>query len=260
MSELKAPLSGLRVLVPRGGVWGKVVSKALKAQGATTAVSPLVDFAHTSELDRLRDSLEKLEAGYFDWVTATNSTIVDVLNHHNIKIAKRTQVACAGEATYEAFIESGYEVARTTEDSDTTTVGLLKVWPEIDSGNVLRILTLRSDAAKPVLTLGLLERGHDVTQVVAYRTVGVRASIHTREDVTAGDINAILVTSPQIAREVATQFADRPDTTIVACIGEAAQEEAARLGLTSGPAASAELCEQLVQTVFGALDPADMLD
>lgn len=260
MTKINTPLSGLRVLVPRGGVWGKVVAKALKAQGATTAVAPLIDFAHTSELDRLCESLEKLEAGYFDWVTATNSTIVDVLNHHNIKIAKRTQVACAGEATYEAFIESGYEVARTTENSDTSTAGLLKVWPEIDSGEILRVLTLRSDAAKPVLTLGLLERGHDVTQVVAYRTVGVRASIHIHEEITSGEINAILVTSPQVAREVAAQFAERPASTIVACICEAALEEAARLGLTNGLDASEKLREKLVETVLNALDPADMLD
>lgn len=260
MGVKNAPLCGLRVLVPRGGAWGKVVSKALKAQGANTTIAPLIDFAHTSELQRLRESLEKLEAGYFDWVTATNSTVVDVLNHHNIKIAKRTQVACAGEATYQAFIEAGYEVARTTAESDTSTEGLLKVWPEVNSGNILRVLTLRSDVAKPVLTLGLLERGHDVTQVVAYRTVGVRASIHIREDVTDGDINAILVSSPHVAREVATQFADRPENTIVACIGEAARAEAARLQLTSGSQANDELRDLLIATVLDALDPADMLD
>ncbi len=110
-------LSELRVLVPRGGAWGKVVAKALRTHGATPVISPLIDFAHTSEQDRLRETLSKLEAWYFDWVTATNPTIVDILSHHNIKIAKRTQLAVVGETAYIAFIDAGYEVARTTGDN-----------------------------------------------------------------------------------------------------------------------------------------------
>ncbi|WP_166986240.1 uroporphyrinogen-III synthase [Canibacter zhoujuaniae] len=260
MANQGAQLTGQRVLVPRGGAWGKVVAKALRAQGATPVVAPLIDFAHTSEVDRLREALVKLEAGYYDWMTATNATVVDVLDYNHIKIAKRTQVAVAGEATYAAFIDAGYEVARTTHESDTTTVGLLKVWPEINSGDVLRVLTLRSDVAKPVLTMGLLERGHDVTQVVAYRTVGVPASVHIREDVAAGEITAILVSSPQVAREVATQFGSRTDSTVIACIGEHTVDEARRLGLASGDKAPADIEERIVETVLGALDPADMLD
>ncbi|MBT1018094.1 uroporphyrinogen-III synthase [Canibacter sp. lx-72] len=255
-------LAGLRVLVPRGGAWGHVVAKALRMQGAAPVISPLIDFAHTSEQERLRESLSKLEAGYFDWVTATNPTIVDILNHHNIKIAKRTQVAVVGETTHAAFVEAGYEVARTTDDSDPTTQGLLKSWPEINQTKTLRVLTLRSDAAKPVLSLGLIERGHDVTQLVAYRTVGVPASIHIREDIAKGEINALLISSPQIAREVAKQFANRPETTLIACIGKKARAEAAALELPER--SENELIEAqrhaLVQTVLGALNPADMMD
>src|SRR5690625_2672601 len=108
MTASAKPLSGLRVLVPRGGTWGELVARALRGQGASPVISPLVDFSHTSEEDRLVESLARLEDGYYDWMTATNATIVDVLNHHSTKIHERTHVAVAGEATAAAFVGAGY--------------------------------------------------------------------------------------------------------------------------------------------------------
>ncbi|MDO4241669.1 MAG: uroporphyrinogen-III synthase [Microbacteriaceae bacterium] len=253
-------LNGQRVLVPRSGAWGSLVAKALQSRGATPIISPLVDFAHTQEQDELRQAFAKLEDGYFDWVTATNATIVDLLSHNNVKINERTKVAIVGEATYAAFIAAGYDVARWPEDADPSAAGLLKVWPEIDAGNKLRVLTMRSDTAKPVLTDGLVARGHDVTQVIAYRTVGVPASIPIREDVESGYITALLVASPQIAREVATQFPQLPESTALVCVGDTTSAEAAQLGLAGGDSASAEIVAELQATVLDALDPADMLD
>ncbi|MBK0417506.1 uroporphyrinogen-III synthase [Leucobacter sp. CSA1] len=255
------PLSGLRVLVPRGGTWGDMVAKALREQGASPVIAPLVDFAHTSEEDKLIAALKALEAGEFQWITATSSTVVDVLAHHNAVIPPTTQVAVVGEATEAAFKDAGYPVSRTPNDDNNTTEGLLEVWPEIDTGEVLRVLTLRSDVAKPVLTQGLINRGHDVTQVVAFRTVGVPVSVHTREDVESGRINALLVASPKIAREVAQQFPDIPEDTIVACVGPFTHGEAVSAGLRHNPDhADSSVKRALIETVESAIDQSDMLD
>lgn len=261
MSAEAKPLSGLRVLVPRGGTWGELVSKALREQGASTVIAPLVDFGHTSEEDKLVDALHRLEAGEFQWMTATSATVVDVLAHHQAVIPKHTEVAVVGEATLQAFEAAGYEVARTPQDGDNTTEGLLKVWPEIETDEVLKVLTLRSDVAKPVLTEGLISRGHDVTQVVAFRTVGVPASVHIREDVQSGRINALLIASPAIAREVAKQFPEIPEHTIVACVGPHTHEAA----IDSGVRHTAEHVESekkhaLIETVESVIDQSDMLD
>lgn len=153
MTRIENLLSGLRILVPRGGAWGSVVAHGLREAGGIPVTAPLVDFSHTSDEEKLRESLAKLEAGYFDWMTAANATVVDVLNHHHAKIAKRTQVAVVGEATRAAFEGAGYEVARTSPEGAPTAEGLLTAWPEIDDEDaVLKVLTLRSDVAKPVLT------------------------------------------------------------------------------------------------------------
>ncbi|MFV0434577.1 MAG: uroporphyrinogen-III synthase [Leucobacter sp.] len=263
MSTEAKPLSGLRVLVPRGGTWGDLVSRALRKQGAHTVVAPLVDFAHTNEEEKLVKALKELEAGEFDWLTATSSTVADVLMHHNAVIPPETKVAIVGEATEAAFRDAGYQITRTAA-RESSTHALLDEWPEIDSGEVLRVLTLRSDIAVPVLTEGLLSRGHDVTPVLAFRTIGVPASAHIREDITSGRINAILVASAKIAEQVAAQFPDIPADTILACVGAETLEAASEYGLSAeaNDPAHPLYAEKraMLATVESVLEQSDMLD
>lgn len=263
MSTEAKPLSGLRVLIPRGGTWGELVAKALREQGAHTVIAPLVDFAHTSEEVKLVEALKDLEAGEFDWMTATSATVADVLQHHDAVIPQETSVAIVGEATAVAFRDAGYHITRTPE-RENSTHALLGEWPEIDAGKVLRVLTLRSDVAVPVLTEGLLSRGHDVTQVVAFRTVGVPASVHIHEDIESGRINALLIASGKIADQVAEQFANVPEDTIFACVGVNAIEAAAKYGFPmDGDAPDHPLHaakRALIETVESVINQSDMLD
>lgn len=260
MSEAKPSLAGLRVLVPRGGTWGEIVSHALRDEGAIPVISPLVDFAGTSEETKLIAALERLADGAFDWLTATSATIVSVLAHHEAVIHPNTKLAVVGEATEAAFIAEGYEVTRTPGGEKNTAEGLLETWPEVNSGEKLRVLTLRSNVAKPVLTAGLIDRGHDVTQVVAFRTVGVPSSVHTLEDVASGHINALLVASPMIAHEVMAQFGGRPESTLIACVGRAAREEAARIGLADAQSQAHPAVRDLVTAVEAVIEYSDTLD
>lgn len=254
-------LTGMRVLVPRGGSWGDLVAKALRDRGANPVIAPLVDFAQTSEEERLVEALRDLEAGSYDWITATTATVVDVLAHHQAHIPPETKVAVTGEATAAAFAAAGYRVSRTPPPESNTPAGLLQVWPEIDAGEVLKMLTLRSDVAKPVLTEGLISRGHNVTQVVAFRTVGVPVSVHIREDVMSGRINAILMSTPRIAREVAKQFPDLPATTVLSCVGPGTAEEAQALGLCREIAGEMREQQQaIVATIDSIIDQGDLQD
>lgn len=256
MSAESKLLSGLRVLVPRGGTWGDLVAQALRDQGAHPVIAPLVDYSHTSEEDKLVAALKDLESGRFDWMTATSSTVADVLSHHNAVIHTDTQVALVGEATAVAFRDAGYPISRTPSEENSTHA-LLEEWTEIDTPEVLKVLTLRSDVAIPVLTEGLINRGHDVTQVLAFRTVGVPASVHIREDIESGRINALLVASAKIAEEVAAQFPNLPESTIVACIGPNTLSAATAAGLRDSDSA---VKQALLETVESVIDQSDMLD
>lgn len=250
------PLAGLRVLVPRGGSWGSLASDALRARGATPVVSPLVDFASTGEMDALKDALIRLEAGEFDWITATSATVVDVLAHHSTVIPDRTKVAVVGESTAAAFTAAGYTVHRMPTTGDNSAQALLDEWDEINTGEPLKVLTLRSNIAKPVLTSGLIARGHDVTPVVAFRIIGVPAPARVREDVESGRINAILISSVTVAEQVLSQFPNIPAETILACVGPQTKNQAEALGLKIQAVAGERTAESLIAAVFELVDPA----
>ncbi len=241
-------LAGWRVLVPRGGPWGDRVSAALRSYGAQPVVAPLINFAPTDQSEALKSALHKLAAGEFSWLTATSATVVDVLTHHNAVIPPTTRVAAVGETTAAAFIAAGYNVDLTPE-SENTTYGLLQDWHEIRQEPRLNVLTLRSNTAAPVLTEALLWLGHQVTQVVAFRTVGVEAGARVREEVRTGRINAMLVTSPTVAEELVRQFARIPERTLIVCVGPQTQAVAESLGLRIDMVASENTTESLVHAV-----------
>lgn len=260
MSDQAKPLGGIRVLVPRGGTWGDLVAQALRERGAQPVIAPIVDFSATSEEEKLIEALGELARGTFDWMTATSATVADVLKHHNASFHERTKTAIVGEATAAAFREAGYPVTKTPDENNNTTYQLLEEWPEIDSGEVLRVLTLRSDVATPVLTEGLISRGHNVTQVLAFRTIGVPVSAHVREDIDSGRINAILVASAKIAEQVRNQFPEIPEDTLVVCVGDNTLAAADELGLLRSAGNREAEMQEIIDAVESAIDHSDMLD
>ena len=108
---------------------------------------------------------------------------------------------------------------------------------------------MRSEIAKPVLTRLLAEAGHRVRSVVAYRTVGVPVTDRIAEDVRNGRINAILVTSGSVAEQVQLQFADIPDTTVIAAIGPRTAKDARRAGLSVDVVAATQTVDALIDAV-----------
>src|SRR5690606_30642587 len=163
---------------------------SLRAQGAVPVVAPLINFGPTNDQEALDRALEQLAAGEFDWLTITSATTVDVLFAHRAVVPKKTRIAAVGETTAAALQAVGYEVALVPEKDNSAegmAAQLIALEPE-----PRRILTLRSEIAKPVLTRSLIEAGHDVQTVVADRTVGVTVIERIHRDVANGRINAIL--------------------------------------------------------------------
>lgn len=241
------PLKGWRVLVPRGGPWGDSVAGTLRRQGATPVIAPLINFAPSTDQATLETALTDLAAGAFDWVTLTSATTVDVLYAYRATIPAGTKVAAVGETTAAALSAVGYRVDLVPED-DNSAAGmaaqLIGLEPE-----PRRILTLRSEIAKPVLTRRLTEAGHDVHSVVAYRTVGVPVTERIAADVRSGRINAILVTSGSVAEQVHLQFPDIPDETVIAAIGPRTAKDARRAGLDVSVVAEEQTVDGLIEAV-----------
>jgi uroporphyrinogen-III synthase len=248
-SPIPKPLAGWRVLVPRGGPWGHGVASDLRAMGATPFVAPLINFAPTEDPSALESALERLAAGDFDWLTVTSATTVDVLSAHQAVVPSATRIAAVGETTAAALTSAGYRVDLVPLE-DNSAKGLLSEMKQFEeAGASLRILTLRSEIAKPVLSEGLAQRGHSVESVVAYRTIGVPVDPSIREEVEAGLMRAILVTSGSVAEQVQLQLGPIPETTIVACIGPVTAQDARGYGLRVDLIAADRSAESLIQSL-----------
>jgi uroporphyrinogen-III synthase len=243
------PLRGWRVLVPRGGPWGHGVAADLRARGANPVVAPSINFAGTADEAALNEALTRLAAGAYDWMSVTSATTVDVLAAHRVVIPERTRIAAVGETTAAALGAAGYDVDFVPR-RDNSASGLLAEWGEATGGVVpLRILALRSDIAKPVLTDGLRASGHDVDSVIAYRTVGVPIAPDTIAAVAAGQFDAILITSGSVANQISVQIGLIPSRTVIACIGPRTAVDAEAAGLRVDLVARARSSESLIDTL-----------
>ena len=246
-SKQDKPLDGWRILVPRGGPWGDGVAASLRAQGAVPVVAPLINFAPTTDQAALDAALQKLAAGEYDWLTVTSATTVDVLFAHRAEVPRTTKIAAVGETTAAALQAAGYEVAL-VPDRDNSAEGMAQQLIDLEP-EPRRILTLRSEIAKPVLTKLLLKAGHHVDSVVAYRTVGVPVTERIMRDVRNGRINAILITSGSVAEQVREQFPDIPDETLLAAIGPRTAKDARKAGLPITVVADKQTVDALIDAV-----------
>ncbi|WP_217180616.1 uroporphyrinogen-III synthase [Streptomyces sp. AC495_CC817] len=246
-SKQDRPLDGWRILVPRGGPWGDGVAASLRAQGAVPVVAPLINFAPTTDQAALDLALEKLAAGEYDWLTITSATTVDVMFAHRAVVPAGTKIAAVGETTAAALQAVGYEVAL-VPDQDNSAEGMAEQLISLEP-EPRRILTLRSEIAKPVLTRSLLKAGHHVDSVVAYRTVGVPVTDRIMRDVQNGRINAILITSGSVAEQVREQFPEIPDETLLAAIGPRTAKDARKAGLPISVVADRQTVDALIDAV-----------
>ena len=246
MSSPSKPLSGWRVLVPRGGKWGDGVAASLRSFGAIPVIAPMINFASTENEAALAGAFERLESGSFDWIVVTSATTVDVLLSQQVTVPEKTRIAAVGETTAAALVLAGYRVDF-VPDADNSARGLVKDWP--DAAGAGRVLIPHSDIAEPTIVAGLATLGLDVEYVAAYRTVGVRVADQVAEDVANGRVRAILVTSGSVARQIAEQLAPLPAETVVACIGPRTAFDARDAGLTVHLIAETRSAESLVEAL-----------
>lgn len=232
--------------MPRGGPWGHGIAADLRAVGANPIVAPMINFAATEDPEALEAALKSLARGEFDWLTVTSATTVDVLASQQAVIPDSTRVAAVGETTAAALKAVGYRFDLVPSEENTAH-GLLAEWEAATGGVIpLRVLTLRSDVAKPLLTEGLRRIGHSVQSVVAYRTVGVAVSDEVKQDVAGGEVRAILITSGSVAEQVQLQLGPLPEGIVIAAIGPRTAKDARAAGLRVDVTAHEQTADSLI--------------
>jgi uroporphyrinogen-III synthase len=214
------PLSGWRVLVPRGGKWGDSVAAALRGYGGIPVIAPLINFASSDDPTSLANALHELQDGQFSWLVVTSATTVDVLNGQRVKVPKGTRIAAVGETTASALQLAGYRVDF-VPTSDNSARGLVKEWP--DPAAAGRVLVPRGGKWGDSVAAAL--RGHGGIPVIAPLInfassddpATLANALHELQD---GQFSWLVVTSATTVDVLNGQRVKVPENTRIAAVGE----------------------------------------
>lgn len=233
------PLYGWKVLVPRTKEQAGAMSARLRGYGAIPTEVPTIAVEPPRTPAQMERAIKGLVDGRYAWVIFTSANAVravwEKFAEHGLDARHfgGVKIACIGPATAEAVRGFGIE-PELVPKGDQSSEGLLAEFAPYDDllDPVGRVLLPRADIATEALAAGLLERGWEVDDVTAYRTV--RASpppAEIRDAIKSGGFDAVLFTSSSTVRNL-VGIAGKPHArTVVAAIGPKTAETAREFGL-----------------------------
>ncbi|HEY2765250.1 MAG TPA: bifunctional uroporphyrinogen-III C-methyltransferase/uroporphyrinogen-III synthase [Pseudonocardiaceae bacterium] len=232
-------LYGWKVLVPRTKEQAGVMSERLGLHGAVPVEVPTISVEPPRSPAQMERAVKGLVDGRYQWVVFTSTNAVRAVweKFHEFGLDARAfsgvKIACVGEATAEKVRSMGI-MPELVPSGEQSSDGLLADFPPYDDvlDPVDRVLLPRADIATETLAAGLRERGWEIDDVTAYRTVrAAPPPAETREMIKTGGFDAVCFTSSSTVRNL-VGIAGKPHTrTIVACIGPATAETAVEFGL-----------------------------
>ena len=188
---------------------------------------------------QMERAVKGLVDGRFQWVVFTSTNAVravwEKFNEFGLdaRAFSGVKIACVGQATADRVRAFGIN-PELVPSGEQSSLGLLDEFPPYDDifDPVNRVLLPRADIATETLAEGLRERGWEIEDVTAYRTVrAAPPPAHTREMIKTGGFDAVCFTSSSTVRNL-VGIAGKPHArTIVACIGPKTAETAAEFGL-----------------------------
>jgi uroporphyrinogen III methyltransferase/synthase len=184
-------------------------------------------------------AIRGLVSGRYAWIAFTSVNAVKAVREKieeiglDARALAGVKVACVGEQTAAAVRAWGItpELVPSGEQSSD---GLLSEWPHYDDvyDALDRVFLPRADIATETLVAGLAERGWQVDDVTAYRTVrAAPPPADIREAIKTGGFDAVLVTSSSTVRNL-VGIAGKPHaSSVIAVIGPQTAKTAEELGL-----------------------------
>lgn len=234
-------LYGWKVLVPRTKEQAGNMSERLHLHGAVPVEVPTISVEPPRSPAQMERAVKGLVDGRYQWVVFTSTNAVRAVWEKfrefglDARAFSGVKIACVGESTADKVRSVGITPELVPSDPTAqSSEGLLADFPPYDDvlDPVDRVLLPRADIATETLAAGLRERGWEIDDVTAYRTV--RASpppAETREMIKTGGFDAVCFTSSSTVRNL-VGIAGKPHArTIVACIGPATAETAKEFGL-----------------------------
>ncbi|MDX1883451.1 bifunctional uroporphyrinogen-III C-methyltransferase/uroporphyrinogen-III synthase [Mycolicibacterium sp. 120270] len=232
-------LYGWTVLVPRTKDQAGEMSEKLVSHGALPIEVPTIAVEPPRSPAQMERAVKGLVDGRYQWVVFTSTNAVravwDKFNEFGLdaRAFSGVKIACVGQSTADRVRSFGIE-PELVPSGEQSSLGLLDEFPPYDDvfDPVNRVLLPRADIATETLAEGLRDRGWEIEDVTAYRTVrAAPPPAHTREMIKTGGFDAVCFTSSSTVRNL-VGIAGKPHArTIVACIGPKTAETAAEFGL-----------------------------
>ncbi|WP_239348049.1 MULTISPECIES: uroporphyrinogen-III synthase [unclassified Frankia] len=250
-------LFGWTVLVPRTKEQAAILSDLLRSHGASPLEVPTIAVEPPRTAAPMERAITGLVSGRYQWVAFTSVNAVRAVQE---KVEERSldarafagvKVAAIGEATADALRAFGIR-PDLVPSGQQSSEGLLADWPEYDDvfDPLDRVLLPRADIATETLVAGLKDRGWNVDDVTAYRTVrAAPPPAPIREALKGGRVDAVVFTSSSTVRNLVGIAGKPHETTVIAVIGPQTAATAAELGLRVDVQAAEATIPSLVQAL-----------
>ncbi|MBK1784193.1 uroporphyrinogen-III synthase [Prauserella cavernicola] len=232
-------LYGWKVLVPRTKEQAGDMADRLRSHGATSHEVPTISVEPPRSPAQMERAVKGLVDGRYQWIVFTSTNAVRAVWEKfaefglDARAFSGVKIACVGESTAEKVRSFGI-IPELVPSGEQSSEGLLAEFPPYDDvlDPVDRVLLPRADIATETLSAGLRDRGWEIDDVTAYRTVrAAPPPAETREMIKTGGFDAVCFTSSSTVRNL-VGIAGKPHArTLVACIGPKTAETATEFGL-----------------------------
>jgi len=230
------PLFGRRIVVTRARSQASALASLLEEWGAEVPCFPTIEIATPESWAPLDAAIA--EVGTFDWVIFTSVNGVRSFvarldaNQADLREMKGARIAAIGPETARAIRDLHVRVD--VVPNDYRAEGVLAAL-----GNVrgAKILLPRAAGAREILPRTLRDRGAEVREVIAYRSVRPAADpTPLRAALEAGKVDMVTFTSSSTVRHFVEMFPPGEAVrllarTAVGCIGPITADTAAELGM-----------------------------
>jgi uroporphyrinogen III methyltransferase/synthase len=232
-------LFGWKILVPRTKEQAGAMSERLRDFGAVPVEVPTIAVEPPRTPTQMERAIKGLVTGRYEWIVFTSTNAVKAVREKfeefglDARAFAGVKIACVGEQTAEAVRAFGIR-PELVPSGEQSSEGLLADFPPYDDvlDPIDRVLLPRADIATETLAEGLRERGWEIDDVTAYRTVrAAPPAAEIRDAIKSGGFQAVCFTSSSTVRNLVGIAGKPHNKTVVACIGPQTAETAREFGL-----------------------------